>query len=158
MAGFYTALIGTPPTIHWPGLSPPCTNYNNREAVDVTIAGITVEHIFPQKPEVGWEDTIGSNEFALLGDKYLNTIGNLTLSGNNGQLGNKTFLNKRDMNENGGEQGYRFSRLWLNRDLQTLDRWGVEQVERRAERIAKRFLQVWPAPPRRRPTGGSKQR
>jgi len=25
MAGFYTALIGTPPTIQWPALSPPCT-------------------------------------------------------------------------------------------------------------------------------------
>jgi hypothetical protein len=25
MAGFYTALIGTSPTIQWLGLSPPCT-------------------------------------------------------------------------------------------------------------------------------------
>ena len=73
-------------------------------------------------------------------------MGNLTLSGNNGRLGNKTFLDKRDMNESGGEQGYRFSRLWLNRDLQGLERWGVEQVEARADRIAQRFLEVWPAP------------
>ena len=43
-------------------------------------------------------------------------------------------------------RGYRFSRLWLNRDLQGLERWGVEQVEARTERIAKRFLEVWPAP------------
>jgi hypothetical protein len=50
------------------------------------------------------------------------------------------------MNDAGGEQGYRFSRLWLNRDLQALDRWGVAEVEARAERIAKRFLDVWPAP------------
>jgi len=27
MAGFHTALIDTPPTIQWPGLSPPCTDY-----------------------------------------------------------------------------------------------------------------------------------
>jgi len=25
MAGFYAALVGTPPTIHWPALSPPRT-------------------------------------------------------------------------------------------------------------------------------------
>jgi hypothetical protein len=50
------------------------------------------------------------------------------------------------MNESGGEQGYRFSRLWLNRDLQTLDHWNLAQVEARAERIAQRFLEVWPAP------------
>ncbi len=121
-------------------------NHNNREPVDVTKSGITVEHIFPQNPEPSWRNTLDSAEFALLSEKYLNTIGNLTLSGNNGRLGNKTFLDKRDMNESRGEQGYLFSRLWLNRDLQVLDKWGVEQVEARAERIAKRFLEVWPAP------------
>lgn len=121
-------------------------NHNNREFVDVTMPGITVEHIFPQNPEPGWRGDLDADEYALLGEKYLNTVGNLTLSGNNGRLGNKTFLEKRDMNEDGGEQGYRFSRLWLNRDLQTIDMWGVQQVEARAERVAKRFLEVWPAP------------
>lgn len=121
-------------------------NHNNREFVDVAMPGITVEHIFPQNPEPGWRGDLDADEYALLGEKYLNTVGNLTLSGNNGRLGNKTFLEKRDMNEDGGEQGYRFSRLWLNRDLQTIDMWGVQQVEARAERVAKRFLEVWPAP------------
>jgi len=50
------------------------------------------------------------------------------------------------MNESGGEQGYSFSRLWLNRDLQDLEHWRVADVEARAERIAQRFLKVWPAP------------
>ena len=27
-----------------------------------------------------------------------------------------------------------------------LDKWGVEQIEARADRIANRFLEVWPAP------------
>jgi len=114
--------------------------------VDVTVPGITVEHIFPQNPEPSWRSALAADEYAVLGEKYLNTIGNLTLSGNNGRLGNKLFVDKRDMNEDGGEQGYRFSRLWLNRDLQALDGWGVKQVEERADRIAKRFLEVWPAP------------
>ncbi|MGP9805976.1 DUF262 domain-containing protein [Paracoccus sp. NSM] len=121
-------------------------NHNNRELVDVTVPGITVEHIFPQNPEPSWRSALAADEYAVLSEKYLNTIGNLTLSGNNGRLGNKLFVDKRDMNEDGGEQGYRFSRLWLNRDLQALDGWGVKQVEERADRIAKRFLEVWPAP------------
>lgn len=121
-------------------------NHNNREPVDVTLPGITVEHIFPQNPEPGWRNDLDAEEYALLGEKYLNTAGNLTLSGNNGRLGNRTFLDKRDMNENGGEQGYRFSRLWLNRDLQDMEKWGIQEVEVRAERVAKRFLEVWPAP------------
>jgi uncharacterized protein with ParB-like and HNH nuclease domain len=121
-------------------------NHNNREIVDVTVPGITIEHIFPQKPDPEWRNTVDEDDFAALGEQYLNTIGNLTLSGNNGRLGNKTFAEKRYMNHDGGEQGYRFSRLWLNRDLQTLDHWNVAQVEARAERIALRFLEVWPAP------------
>jgi hypothetical protein len=121
-------------------------NHNNREPVDVTMPGITVEHIFPQNPEPAWRSALDPDEYVQLSEKYLNTVGNLTLSGNNGRLGNKAFLDKRDMNDGGGEQGYRFSRLWLNRDLQTLEKWGVEEVEARAERIAKRFLEVWPAP------------
>ena len=121
-------------------------NHNNREIVDVTVPGITIEHIFPQNPDPEWRNTVDEDDYAAMGEQYLNTIGNLTLSGNNGRLGNKTFAQKRDMNESGGEQGYRFSRLWLNRDLQTLDHWNVAQVEARAERIALRFLEVWPAP------------
>ncbi len=121
-------------------------NHNNREIVDVTVPGITIEHIFPQNPDSEWRNTVDEDDYAAMGEQYLNTIGNLTLSGNNGRLGNKTFAQKRDMNESGGEQGYRFSRLWLNRDLQTLDHWNVAQVEARAERIALRFLEVWPSP------------
>jgi hypothetical protein len=36
----------------------------------------------------------------------LNTIANLTLSGNNGALSNKSFLAKKEMNVDGNEQGY----------------------------------------------------
>ena len=121
-------------------------NHNNREIVDVTVPGITVEHIFPQNPNPEWRKLLDEDEYAVMGEQYLNTIGNLTLSGNNGRLGNKTFVEKRDMNESGGEQGYSFSRLWLNRDLQDLEHWRVADVEARAERIAQRFLKVWPAP------------
>ena len=73
-------------------------------------------------------------------------MGNLTLSGNNGKLGNKGFDEKREMNSDGDEQGYRFSRLWLNRDLKDCTGWGIPQVIARAETIAARFLEVWPAP------------
>tara|TARA_R110000868_G_scaffold411283_2_gene702843 strand:+ start:117097 stop:119154 length:2058 start_codon:yes stop_codon:yes gene_type:complete len=121
-------------------------NHNNRELVDITVPGITIEHIFPQNPEPGWRSAVTAEDYTLLSEKYLNTIGNLTLSGNNGRLGNKLFVAKRDMNEDGSEQGYRFSRLWLNRDLQSLDEWGVKQVEKRADLVSKRFLEVWPAP------------
>jgi len=40
MAGFYTARISTTPTLHWPGLSPPCTftpQFNDGEFVAANI-------------------------------------------------------------------------------------------------------------------------
>ncbi len=121
-------------------------NHNNNEFVDVGASSITVEHIFPQNPDATWQETLDPGDFEQMTEKYLNTIGNITLSGNNGSLGNKGFLAKRDMNFDGGEQGYKFSRLWLNRDLKEFEIWGVDEISRRADRITSRFLEVWPAP------------
>jgi hypothetical protein len=38
---------------------------------------------------------LGADEYNLIKENYLNTIGNLTLSGNNGKLGNKSFEDKQ---------------------------------------------------------------
>jgi uncharacterized protein with ParB-like and HNH nuclease domain len=121
-------------------------NHKNKEHVDVSSSDITIEHIFPQNPDAIWRRSLDSGEYSTLAEKYLNTIGNLTLSGNNGKLGNKSFEAKRDMNIDGGEEGYKFSRLWLNRDLKDYTSWGVSKVEERAEAIANRFLEIWPEP------------
>lgn len=37
---------------------------------------------------------LGNEEYNFIKETYLNTIGNLTLSGNNGKLGNKYFTEK----------------------------------------------------------------
>jgi len=121
-------------------------NHNNFETVDVTSSKVTIEHIFPQNPDAVWKQALHAEELDQLSEKYLNTIGNLTLSGNNGKLGNKSFMAKKTMNDDGGEQGYIYSRLWLNRDLKDLDKWGVQEVENRARAISQRFLEIWPAP------------
>ncbi|TDQ67258.1 uncharacterized protein with ParB-like and HNH nuclease domain [Maritalea mobilis] len=121
-------------------------NHKNKEHVDVSSSDITIEHIFPQNPDAIWRRSLDSEEYSALAEKYLNTVGNLTLSGNNGKLGNKSFEAKRDMNIDGGEEGYRFSRLWLNRDLKNCTSWDVSKVEERAEAISSRFLEIWPEP------------
>jgi UDP-N-acetylglucosamine pyrophosphorylase len=88
-------------------------NYRNRETVEISDnSNITVEHIFPQKPDTQWKSMLKKDEYEELEEKYLNTLANLTLSGNNGSLGNRYFTDKRDMNIDGKEQGYKFSRLW----------------------------------------------
>lgn len=121
-------------------------NYNNREYVDTSQENITIEHIFPQTPHKDWEKELSSEEYFIFREKYLNTIANLTLSGNNGSLGNKIFLSKKKMNHNDEEQGYNYSRLWLNSYLKTIELWNLDTYEERFELIYQRFLKIWEFP------------
>jgi uncharacterized protein with ParB-like and HNH nuclease domain len=122
-------------------------NFQNNEIVKIEgNNNITIEHIFPQNPEPSWKIDLGAEEYNFIKDNYLNTIGNLTLSGNNGKLSNKSFIEKRDMNIDGKEQGYKYSRLWLNRDLINQSKWTKKEIEERAAKIAERFIKVWEFP------------
>lgn len=122
-------------------------NYNNKEYVQIDgNQNITIEHIFPQNPDGSWSETLNSDEMTNMKENYLNTMANLTLSGNNGQLGNKSFKEKQNMNKDGGEQGYKFSRLWLNRSLTQIDNWDLKQLKERHKILANRFLEIWSYP------------
>ncbi len=121
-------------------------NYNNREHVNTNNENITIEHIFPRNPNEDWNTDLSSEEYFLFKEKHLNTIGNLTLSGNNGALSNKSFLSKKEMNIGGNEQGYNYSRLWLNSYLKSLDSWNVSNYEERLNIIYERFLKIWEFP------------
>lgn len=98
---------------------------------------------FPQNPDAKWKIELGADEYNLIKENYLNTIGNLTLSGNNGKLSNKPFLDKKVMSVDGKEQGYTFSRLWLNRDLKEKSKWDKTEIEERTNTISERFIKIW---------------
>ena len=119
-------------------------NHDNRERVEVD--NLTIEHIFPQKPAGDWKTSMTVADYEFFEEKHLHQLGNLTLSGNNGSLSNKTFSAKKVMNKGGKEQGYAFSRLWLNRDLAKLDAWTVDAFKKRQRRLTNRMLQIWPYP------------
>lgn len=123
-------------------------NWGNKELyVDISGNGnITIEHIFPRTPAQEWHNDLTKEDYADFSQKYLHTMGNLTLSGNNNAMGNKTFLAKRDMNQNNGEQGYAYSKLWLNQDLGQLSAWNVEEYKKRTLRLTNRFLEIWSLP------------
>ena len=121
-------------------------NYNNREIVDTASDAITVEHIFPCNPSNKWKAELRQEEFTDFSENKLNTIANLTLSGNNGSLGNLSFIEKRDKNDNNGEQGYKYSRLWLNDYLKEQDQWNIEKYNERFKIIYERFIKIWSIP------------
>tara|TARA_R110002033_G_scaffold169427_1_gene210168 strand:+ start:5426 stop:7927 length:2502 start_codon:yes stop_codon:yes gene_type:complete len=121
-------------------------NFNNREYVNTANENITIEHIFPQTPNEDWNKAITPDDYFQFKEKYVNTIANLTLSGNNGALSNKSFKDKKTMNRQGAEQGYNYSRLWLNDYLKTIDNWTIANYNERFDLIYSRFLKIWKYP------------
>lgn len=121
-------------------------HFRNPERVDLSSVDITIEHIFPQNPDTKWKSDITETDYKLFSEKYLNTIANLTLSGNNGALGNKSFSEKRDMNKDEGRQGYIYSNLWMNEALKTKDAWSIEELEERFKLLYNRYTSIWKYP------------
>ncbi|UOS38918.1 DUF262 and DUF1524 domain-containing protein [Helicobacter pylori] len=100
----------------------------------------TTEHIMPQTLTEEWERDLGEN-FQEIHDKYLHTIGNLTLTGYNTEYSNKSFQEKRDM-----EKGFKNSPLRLNQGLRGLESFGEKEIEKRANDLADLALKIWTYP------------
>lgn len=100
----------------------------------------TIEHIMPQILTEEWKRDLGGN-FQAIHDKYLHTIGNLTLTGYNQEYSNKSFQEKRDM-----EKGFKQSPLRLNQSLKDLEVFGEKEIEKRADDLADWALKIWTYP------------
>ncbi|MFB1293361.1 DUF262 domain-containing protein [Helicobacter pylori] len=100
----------------------------------------TIEHIMPQKLTEEWKRDLGEN-FQAIHDKYLHTIGNLTLTGYNQEYSNNSFQEKRDM-----EKGFKQSPLRLNQSLKDLESFGEKEIEKRANDLADFALKIWTYP------------
>ena len=112
-------------------------NHGRKEEVNKKY---TIEHIMPKRLTKTWRSSLGSNCEGIH-EKYLNSPGNLTLTGYNSEYSNRPFVEKRDM-----EGGFKMSPLKLNKGLGALDRWDEGAIKKRAERLAKIAVEVWPFP------------
>ncbi len=106
----------------------------------VNTQGCTIEHIMPRTLTEEWERDLGGN-FQAIHDKYLHTIGNLTLTGYNQDYSNNSFQKKRDM-----EKGFKQSPLRLNQSLKDLESFGEKEIEKRANDLADWALKIWTYP------------
>ncbi|EQL73297.1 DUF262 and DUF1524 domain-containing protein [Helicobacter pylori] len=113
-------------------------NFNTKEPVNTQEC--TIEHIMPQTLTEEWERDLGEN-FQAIYDKYLHTIGNLTLTGYNQEYSNNSFQEKRDM-----EKGFKQSPLKLNQGLKDLESFGEEEIKKRANDLADWALKIWTYP------------
>ncbi len=113
-------------------------NFNTEEPVNTQEC--TIEHIMPQTLTPEWEKDLGEN-FQAIHDKYLHTIGNLTLTGYNPEYSNKSFKEKQGM-----EKGFKDSPLRLNQSLRDLESFGEEEIKKRANDLADLALKIWTYP------------
>jgi len=115
-------------------------NHDRKERVNVS--EYTIEHILPQNNNLNldWRRALGP-DWEKIQQKYVHTIGNLTLTGYNSEYSDKFFTDKRDM-----KGGFRESPLKLNRGLANLETWNEETILQRAENLAKEALKVWQYP------------
>lgn len=104
-----------------------------------------IEHIFPQNPIKEWKDNLTDEEYKTMQSK-LHTIANLTISANNKELSNKTFLDKKNMNVDNKEQGYKYSHIQLNEYLKSIDEWNTKKIEERFNILSERFINIWTYP------------
>lgn len=100
----------------------------------------TVEHIFPQGENIpdAWVSMIADgdrNRATEIQDQYVHVLGNLTMSGYNSTLSNKSFVEKRDRVDSEGRYiGYK-NNLKLNEDLASVESWSVEQIQARTNKL-----------------------
>jgi len=115
-------------------------NFDRKERIDVD--SYTIEHVMPQNPDLSpeWQQALGP-DWKTLQEKYLHTIGNLTLTGYNSKLSDRPFSEKLTI-----DGGFRDSPLRLNHYLAQLEHWNDTEVQRRAQLLADLALKIWPAP------------
>ena len=113
---------------------------NNDSKEYVPEPDYTVEHIMPQTLTDEWKASLG-REHERVHDECLSSPGNLTLTGYNREYSNRSFAHKRDT-----KGGFRQSPLKLNRSLGSAKVWNEAAIKRRAGRLAKIALKVWPFP------------
>lgn len=108
----------------------------------------SIEHIFPQGSNIpqSWVDMIAggdrekAKEYQSL---YVHTLGNLTITGYNSTLSNKSFEDKRDRKDNSGKPiGYR-NGLNLNADVATKHEWTIDIIKARTDSMVKQILEMF---------------
>ena len=120
-------------------------NWNNREQIaveeQIDDGTLTIEHIMPQTLTEEWKEALGMG-WELTHTKYVDTLGNLTLSAYNSDYSNLSFLKKKNM----PGKGFIHSKLQLNEYLKKLEKWDEEEILKRADYLLDMAFKIWPMP------------
>lgn len=101
---------------------------------------LTIEHIMPQNKNLStaWQKMLG-DDWADVRDRYLHTLGNLTLTGYNSELGDRPFNEKVEkLNEANTHIAVLYS------DVKDKTEWNADTIAARSERLIEILLKLFP--------------
>jgi hypothetical protein len=102
---------------------------STKEHIDVS--NLTIEHILPQKQNAAvWKKEVGDN-YGSVYELYLHTLGNLTITGHNSELGTRSFQDKKQIIRDNSKANI------LNKDVLSANRWNEETIINRAIALSK---------------------
>ncbi|MFV0521996.1 MAG: DUF262 domain-containing protein [Mangrovibacterium sp.] len=115
-------------------------NWERKELVNAE--NYTIEHILPQNSNVSpqWQQELGEN-WKGIKDKYLHSLGNLSLTGYNSELSDRPFADKKSI-----KGGFNTSPLFLNASVREATTWNEDAILKRASKLAERACKVWQKP------------
>ncbi|MEO6954928.1 MAG: DUF4268 domain-containing protein [Polyangia bacterium] len=105
----------------------------HKERVDP--APLTIEHVMPQTITDEWRTQLGSS-WEDDHEELLHTLGNLTLTSYNSELGNAPYAEKRARLAE--------SHLELNKYFEGVEQWNAAAIDSRAEALVAQALEIWP--------------
>lgn len=100
---------------------------------------LSVEHIMPQTLQPAWTKMLGK-DYERIHDEYLHTLGNLSLTGYNAKMSNKSFKEKQETLEKHSKA------VELNRDVINQEVWTDLEIKQRAERLSEIVLTIFKSP------------
>ena len=101
----------------------------------------SIEHIMPQHLTPAWIESLGENALEIH-SIWLHRLANLTLTGYNPYLSNKTF----DEKLNAEKGGYKNSGLKMNQKISSKKSWGLEELEERNAEMIALAKKIWAYP------------
>lgn len=113
----------------------------NQGKEQLVMDNLTVEHIMPQNKNLStaWQKMLGEDVWQSVQEKYLHTLGNLTLTAYNSELGDKPFdVKQRELAD------VKTKVIILYSDVKGLTVWNADTIEKRAERLADTVVKLYP--------------
>lgn len=105
---------------------------STKEHIDVS--NLTIEHILPQKENAAvWKKEVGA-DYSSVYEIYLHTLGNLTITGHNSELGTKSFSDKKKIIKNNSKANI------LNREVLSAERWNEDAIISRAKVLSLKLI------------------